>query len=267
MALIDLNNPNLANENAGQANAEAAAAAPADAAAAKKLVMHSTKRRAEGDPPADGTAPAADPNAAAAAAATQEATKAPGSEFPNLEMFGDKNKIELPYLCKRSLDNKKLLGIAYNAKKFVGAWKKAAGSDDALFNNLPCLDGDQFATYYKEINANAKAASDEVAVADADTEKDNLIKVINFMDPGLTKACWLQYWVYMCSYGIQPEDKYYKHEDGKSEANFDKYLAKKLGLEMAAAGSKFGSAFGTGNAVAAATGKKKSHKKFKRSKK
>lgn len=240
----DLNNPNLAAENAA-AEAEGAAGGAATAPVTKRKLFMTTVG-----------------NATATDTTINDATAlgpiAPGSEFPDLDMFSSYNKIQLPIFCKSKLDEKQLMGIAYNAKKFVTAWRKAAGADTALFTQLPCLDADQFAAYYKEVNANAKAASDEVPAADAETEKDNLMRVINFMDPKLTKVCNMQYWVYMCSNGIQPDDKEYRHEDGRSETKFDAYLAKKLGLKMAAAGAKFGSAFQGGSA------KKKASRKFRK---
>lgn len=187
---------------------------------------------------------AADPAAAAAgAAAAAPAAAAPGSEFPDLDMFSAYNKIQLPIYCKSQLDEKQLLGIAYNAKNFVDKWKKASGDEASKFYDLKSLDADQFAAFYKDVNADAKAASDEVPAADAEKEKDSLVKVINFMDPKLTKAGWNQYWIYMCAKGIQPEEKQYKHENGKSEQEFDKYLAKKLGLKMAEAGNNVSPTF------------------------
>jgi len=142
------------------------------------------------------------------------------------------------------------MGIAQNGPNFSGAWKKAAGSLDATFDKLPILDGGQFAAFYKDINANAKAGADEVAAADADAQKDSLVKVVNFMDPQLTKVGWLQFWVYMCSFGIQPEEKEYKASQGRDETEFDKFLMKKLKSGLMAQAAK--------------GGKRKHHKKFQR---
>ena len=132
------------------------------------------------------------------------------------------------------------MGIAQNGPVFTGAWNTAAAAPTATFDNMPILDSTQFAGFYKVVNAGARAGPDEVAAADADAQKDNLAKVVNFLDPTLVKVGWLQFWVYMCSFGIQPEDKEYRAIEGRDETEFDKYLTKKLqsGMMSAAANNQ-----------------------------
>lgn len=151
--------------------------------------------------------------------------------------------MELPLICKRKLNQTEILAISQISGKFVEEWKKAAGAPDAVFNNLPPLDKTQFATFYKAVYEGMPEQPDAVKASEAEAKADDLLTVVNFSDSNLTKASWLEFWVYMCNAGIKPEENEYKQK-AAGEGEFDKFMKAKLMKDVTKAAANNRPGFG-----------------------
>lgn len=102
------------------------------------------------------------------------------------------------------MNKDQVFGLSTNAKKWLVAWKDAAGAPDADYTKLPLLDAAQIAKFYVAINEGITPNSESLQPGDAEAKKDLLLSAVTYYNEALTKVGWLQWMMFICSLGMPP---------------------------------------------------------------
>ena len=60
-----------------------------------------------------------------------------------------KKQIEIPKICRQKLNKKELVLLTRSSNKYVNSWLKAGAKTSGNFLDLPFLNAEQLAAFYK----------------------------------------------------------------------------------------------------------------------